>query len=186
MSFVETDPRAVREALGALIAPGATFEIRALHASQWRGMLGYFNDPDLAADAVCSLDEDYQGIYVTLNPLDDDCVYRANNTLIKFVPNIGSTDGDVIGRNWLPIDIDPIRRSGISSTDAEQRYAIKTATAIADWLDLGRCRSAWRLAMNHRYRTPLKGVRGLGSAKEGTHHFLVQRLTAVALVVLAA
>ncbi len=39
--------------------------------------------------------------------------------------------------------------------------------------------------MNHRYRTPLKGVRGLGSAKEGTHHFLVQRLTAVALVVLA-
>ena len=39
--------------------------------------------------------------------------------------------------------------------------------------------------MNHRYRTPLKGVRGLGSAKEGTQHFLVQRLTAAALVVLA-
>ncbi len=39
--------------------------------------------------------------------------------------------------------------------------------------------------MNHRYRAPLKGVRGLGSAKEGTQHFLVQRLTAVALVLLA-
>lgn len=39
--------------------------------------------------------------------------------------------------------------------------------------------------MNHRYRTPLKNVRGLGSAKEGTHHFLVQRLTAIALVFLA-
>lgn len=38
--------------------------------------------------------------------------------------------------------------------------------------------------MNHRYRTPLKDVRGLGSAKEGTHHFMVQRLTAVALIVL--
>ncbi len=39
--------------------------------------------------------------------------------------------------------------------------------------------------MNPRYRTPLKDVRGLGSAKEGTHHFIVQRLTAIALVLLA-
>lgn len=39
--------------------------------------------------------------------------------------------------------------------------------------------------MSHRYRTPLKDVRGLGSAKAGTHHFIVQRLTAIALVFLA-
>ncbi|MCO6184883.1 succinate dehydrogenase, hydrophobic membrane anchor protein [Rhizobium sp. L1K21] len=31
-------------------------------------------------------------------------------------------------------------------------------------------------------RTPLGKVRGLGSAKDGTHHFWVQRMTAVALV----
>ena len=31
-------------------------------------------------------------------------------------------------------------------------------------------------------RTPLSKVRGLGSAKEGTSHFWLQRLTAVALV----
>lgn len=31
-------------------------------------------------------------------------------------------------------------------------------------------------------RAPLARVRGLGSAKEGTHHWWVQRLTAVALV----
>ena len=34
-------------------------------------------------------------------------------------------------------------------------------------------------------RTPLKTVRGLGSAPGGTHHFIVQRITAVALVPLA-
>jgi len=39
--------------------------------------------------------------------------------------------------------------------------------------------------MNPRYRTPLKIAKGLGSAKEGTGHFLVQRLTALALVFLA-
>ncbi|HEX6831987.1 MAG TPA: succinate dehydrogenase, hydrophobic membrane anchor protein [Rudaea sp.] len=32
------------------------------------------------------------------------------------------------------------------------------------------------------YRSPLKQARGLGSAKSGTHHFIVQRITAVALV----
>jgi succinate dehydrogenase / fumarate reductase membrane anchor subunit len=31
-------------------------------------------------------------------------------------------------------------------------------------------------------RTPLGKVRGLGSAREGTHHFWVQRVSAVALV----
>ena len=36
-----------------------------------------------------------------------------------------------------------------------------------------------------RYRTPLKNVRGLGAAKTGTEHFVVQRLTATALVPLS-
>ncbi|MFT4196409.1 MAG: succinate dehydrogenase, hydrophobic membrane anchor protein [Pseudoxanthomonas sp.] len=36
--------------------------------------------------------------------------------------------------------------------------------------------------MNARYRTPLKNVRGLGAAKVGTEHFVLQRLTATALV----
>ena len=34
-------------------------------------------------------------------------------------------------------------------------------------------------------RAPLKNARGLGSAKDGTRHFIIQRITAVALLVLA-
>lgn len=33
-------------------------------------------------------------------------------------------------------------------------------------------------------RTPLGKVRGLGAAKEGAHHFITQRVSAIALVVL--
>jgi succinate dehydrogenase / fumarate reductase, membrane anchor subunit len=36
-----------------------------------------------------------------------------------------------------------------------------------------------------RLRTPLARVEGLGSAKSGTHHFWMQRVTAVALVPLS-
>ena len=37
-----------------------------------------------------------------------------------------------------------------------------------------------------KFRTPLKSVRGLGSAKTGTEHFVHQRLTAAALVALGS
>ncbi|MBU8978146.1 MULTISPECIES: succinate dehydrogenase, hydrophobic membrane anchor protein [unclassified Lysobacter] len=36
-----------------------------------------------------------------------------------------------------------------------------------------------------RLRNPLKSARGLGSAKDGTSHFIVQRITAIALVALS-
>jgi succinate dehydrogenase / fumarate reductase membrane anchor subunit len=41
-------------------------------------------------------------------------------------------------------------------------------------------------AAGHDWRTPLRRVRGLGSARAGTRHFWHQRLTSVAGVVLAA
>ena len=39
--------------------------------------------------------------------------------------------------------------------------------------------------MSIQLRTPLKNAIGLGSAKHGVHHFVVQRLTAVALALLS-
>ena len=39
--------------------------------------------------------------------------------------------------------------------------------------------------MSQSLRTPLKRAVGLGSAKHGVHHFMLQRMTAVALIPLA-
>lgn len=39
--------------------------------------------------------------------------------------------------------------------------------------------------MNATLRNPLKDARGLGAAKEGTSHFIAQRLTAIALAPLS-
>ena len=38
--------------------------------------------------------------------------------------------------------------------------------------------------MSAQYRTPMKIARGLGAAQRGAHHFMVQRITAVALIAL--
>jgi succinate dehydrogenase / fumarate reductase membrane anchor subunit len=40
------------------------------------------------------------------------------------------------------------------------------------------------MSARDKLRNPLKTARGLGSAKDGTHHFIVQRITAIALVAL--
>ena len=40
--------------------------------------------------------------------------------------------------------------------------------------------------MNDQFRTPLKTAVGLGSAQHGVQHFMLQRLTAVALILLGA
>jgi succinate dehydrogenase / fumarate reductase membrane anchor subunit len=41
------------------------------------------------------------------------------------------------------------------------------------------------MSAHDKLRTPLKRAIGLGSAKDGTHHFVVQRITAIALVFLS-
>ncbi len=41
------------------------------------------------------------------------------------------------------------------------------------------------MKVTDKLRTPLKRARGLGSANDGTHHFIIQRITAIALIFLS-
>jgi len=43
-------------------------------------------------------------------------------------------DTDITRRRWLPIDIDPVRPGGVSSTDSEHDRALEKAEEIAGWL----------------------------------------------------
>lgn len=136
MQYATDDFAAVEKALHALIPQGHTFEIRALHERQYRGLQGFFNDPLLASQYLANMSEEYKGIYVTLNPLVDDVIHRAQNKLKQQVQGLGATDGEVTQRLWLPIDIDPIRAKGISATPTEHKNALKLARSIADTLEL--------------------------------------------------
>lgn len=122
--------------------PGACVEVRALGLSgtnkRWKGwaggvVAGYFDDEESFVDAVEQLN-DYgkaEAIYITLNPLNPDLLARANNRLIgigKSDPT--AKDEDVLSRQWLLVDIDPTRPTGISSTDTELDYALQIAEKI--------------------------------------------------------
>ena len=57
---------------------------------------------------------------------------RAVNRITKL--DSTTSDKDVLSRRWLPIDIDPVRPSGISSTKSEHAAAHARAQDIQEWL----------------------------------------------------
>ncbi len=125
----------IGRALSLLFTPGQVIEIRAITEE---GMAsGYFDDQDALARAVGPLDASgTAGIYITLNEVNPALLSRrANRIKMRLSKKDATTaDSDIIRRRWFPVDIDPVRPSGVSSTDDEHQAAIVRAAEIAAYL----------------------------------------------------
>jgi hypothetical protein len=126
----------LRDAVSILIAPGKVVEVRALADQHTHS--GYFSDPAALVRAVEPLDTDTSvlGIYVTLNEVNPALLSRRANRIKQRLSRKDATtgDADILRRCWLPIDIDPKRPSGVSSTNEEHGLALAKANEIAAWL----------------------------------------------------
>ena len=111
----------LRDAVSRLARAGTVIEVRAL-TDQFTHS-GYFSDHATLIKAVEPLDTDssVHGIYVTLNEVNPALLSRRANRIKMRLGKKDSTtsDADILRRRWLPIDIDPLRPSGVSSTDEE-------------------------------------------------------------------
>lgn len=121
--------------IAAIVQAGSVFEVRLLGKNRKRIDAGYFNSPAAAATALASLDGDYLGIYLTPNPVQGDLLARSANRITPWA-QVTSMDPDVTRRHWLLIDVDPVRPSGISSTDAEHAASHEMAQQIMGYLSL--------------------------------------------------
>lgn len=125
--------------------PGYCVEVRAtgLQANNraWEGyaagaVVGYFNDYTSFYSAVSALDKlTAKGIYIKCNPLKPELLARANNRLKGATFDNCAKEVDVVERRWLRLDIDPVRPSGISSTQAELQASVTLARDIVAKLD---------------------------------------------------
>lgn len=129
----------IAEQLSKIIGQGEVFEVRALDCpdrpggAYRRNLSGYFDNIDAASKAIEDLEQrGPAGIYVTLNPVDPDLLSRCNNR-IDSAKN-STADGDIVSRRWIFIDIDPERKSGISSTDEERANAKLDAVRVMKYL----------------------------------------------------
>jgi hypothetical protein len=135
--------RVVVEALrtiGALFEPGDVIEIRALNVGRnpdfaGNTRAGYFNfeSRDLIGAAVRSVDEQAEGVYVTLNRVNPNLLARSANRLQTKLRNTTS-DADIIEWRWLYIDADAVRPAWISATDTEHELALQRIVQISEFL----------------------------------------------------
>ena len=127
--------------------PGEVVEIRAFGLSKsnvawenWAGgagiIYGYFdNAGDFGKCAEALEKANAFGIYFTLNPVVPDLLARSANRLkAAGVKTVTTSDKDIKYIRWLPIDLDPARPTGISSTETELKAAIKLRKKIWEWM----------------------------------------------------
>ncbi len=126
----------VERTLATLFPDGGVVELRALTDHSVHS--GYFDNFSTLADKAANLDTlpEVAGIYVTLNTVDPALLSRRAN---RVKMNLGrkdptTSDSDVLCRKWLPVDLDPVRPSGVSSTDGEHEAALAHAERIRTWL----------------------------------------------------
>ena len=109
----------IEKVLRVFCVPGQVVELRALGVQGRKAVCEVFSDLGALARRAAELDAaGAQGVYFTLNPLKPDMVGR----------KVSARKEDVARRHFIPLDFDPVRPDGVSSTDDE----LKAAWSVLD------------------------------------------------------
>jgi len=127
-----TPPGEIRKSLAILFDERAIVELRAFGAFG-DVVSGFYEDHDALARDTAILDRNSYQAYVTLNEIYPASSRRVLNTIVHKVDST-TADRDIIRRRWLPVDVDPVRPSGTSSTRQEKWAAYLRTKEIRDYL----------------------------------------------------
>src|SRR5215211_75122 len=117
----------ILQAVEVLSEPGGVLELRAIKNGTTAA--GYFDDTNVLSPEAAQLNEQGFAIYITANPANPALLSRAANRIKRPLKETTS-DRDVLWRRWFPIDFDPVRPAGVSSTDEEKEHALRRAHEV--------------------------------------------------------
>ena len=121
----------IREALAIIKPDGQLFEIRILQGKQT--ISGYFTSVETLLKEFNKVSLKGANVFYTLNQIDPACYAREQHDCFRQCKTTTS-DADIVAYNWMLIDLDPIRRTGISSTAAELTEAYNRGLRIVEYL----------------------------------------------------
>ena len=108
-------------------------EIRII--GQGKTFSGYFSDVDTLMRCVEPYDTEGYQVYFTLNKVDTACDARQQlNRIIRVNREPTTSDGDIIERIHVLIDLDPKRPAGVSASNEELEMAHRKAVAVYNYL----------------------------------------------------
>ena len=123
----------LRKAIEQLHPDDELFEVRVIGSRNKKPITGYFKDADTLLDGLKTINLRGVNIYITLQQIDNSLFSRAQSE--QFIAGAAATsDTEVNGYKWLFIDMDPVRASGISSSDEELKEAFELAKKISMYL----------------------------------------------------
>ena len=130
--YIDSDE--VRKAIEILQVPDKVFEVRVIGSSGRKEILsGYFRDADTLLQNFEKIDVRGRNVYITLGEVKEECFSRSQSERFERNPNTTS-DQEIKSYRWLFVDLDPVRPTGISSSDAELAKAKDLAKEVCDYL----------------------------------------------------
>lgn len=127
-------PDAVATQLRLFVRPGQVTELRALNVGgPNRTFAGWFHHDrlrDLARHAL-ALSRESSGVYFIPNPVDPSLLARRPNTILNVPPKKSpqrielTTDRDIVERQYLIIDFDPVRFRPAPESDPDAKVLLR-------------------------------------------------------------
>lgn len=107
-------------------------EVRIVDNAYKRTYSGYFTDVNTLLNEIRKYDN--CNIYFTLNAINPACYDREQHDRIVTKPKSTTSDNDIVGRDWILIDIDTKKPSDTSSTDEEKEMAKEVVNNVFKFL----------------------------------------------------
>lgn len=113
------DEKEIRKAINVLKPNNQLFECRVIYNSR-ATYSGYFKGADELINGMSGI-RDFAdcNFYITLNELNCACYDRSQRGRFEKNSKATTSDSDVIGYQWLMVDLDPRRPTGTSSDDSQ-------------------------------------------------------------------
>ena len=122
----------LRKAIEQIHPDNELYEVRIIGKTK-KPLSGFFKGSDSLLKALEKVDLRGTNVYFTLNGLDEDLYSRIQHERFVLGGN-DAHDEDMLGYDWLFVDLDPKRKEGISSTNEELQQAFAVAKKIYAYL----------------------------------------------------
>lgn len=131
MSDLLVDSAEIGRAVRILFGANEVMEVR-IPKTRFGVVSGYFDNHALMVKEILRADRQHRpsGVYWVLNKLDPALLGRAYNRLVERAEHT-TADNNILRRRWLPVDLDPVRPAGVSSSEEEKDLALRRAGAVA-------------------------------------------------------
>lgn len=127
------DKQEITKAIAIMKPDNEIFEIRIIYENK-KVYSGYFDNAEILVRELAKQPKGNCNVYITLNTLNDACFDRSQKNVFEYNSKATTSDNDIVGINWLMVDLDPKRPAGTSSTDEQIQKSKDLGNEIFDYL----------------------------------------------------